>query len=162
MDTNAYLDALKSRYGLRSEYALAKFLEWNPSRLRGYRNRGIQLDEEGAIKVAKLLDLHPAVVAADVQAVRTNCHAAKAVWKEVAERFRGAAIALVFAGLAVVAAAPKPAQAGAAGILQYYTLYVLPASGQVHMPARALSTPRSLARSIPTETPAAAEEYSDV
>ncbi len=83
--TNILLDLVKSRYDLKSDYKLAKFLEVDPSRISNYRNGRSHLDEKLALVVAKLLDFNAGAVLAWTQAERTKCPDARIAWLNAAK-----------------------------------------------------------------------------
>ncbi|AKU11556.1 hypothetical protein AzCIB_1655 [Azoarcus sp. CIB] len=86
--TNEMLDELKARYGLSSDYALAKFLgHKGQSRISNYRSGRSQFDDEEAVKVAALLEKNPAYVFACTHAERTKSAAQRRVWESIADKF---------------------------------------------------------------------------
>lgn len=111
MNSNALLDAVKARYGLPSDYALAKLMKCSAESVRMMRERG--LSDDRALQCATLLDVNQGEAMASIRAERAKNPEVKAVWKNVAESMRSALgmvaaaalAALVFLGL------PIPAQA---------------------------------------------------
>lgn len=85
MESAHYLDALKRRYKLRSDYAAAQFLGRNDQTVRNWR-RGRSMDDETALEVAALLDVPAGRVLADMAAMRAQCEAVRAAWKDAALR----------------------------------------------------------------------------
>lgn len=111
--TNQLLDAIKARYGLPSDYALAAKLNLTRSMVSAYRQGKRNLGDEPALKVAELLDLDSGYVLACMEAERSHSPAAAAAWSKLADLAKtyGAAAALL---LLVVAPALSPTPANAA------------------------------------------------
>src|SRR3569833_2640912 len=74
---NQYLDEIKARYGLPSDYAVAKLLKISPANVTGYRKGKSGFDDERALIVAELLEIAPVIVLADMIAMWINCPAAR-------------------------------------------------------------------------------------
>lgn len=92
--TEQFLDAVRAKHGLTSDYQLAKHLKIRPSRISNYRN-GISLfDEETCLLIAADLELDPGYVFACIAAERANKPAVKAAWKHAAAVLYGLAAAL--------------------------------------------------------------------
>lgn len=81
---NEYLDAIKQRHALPSDYALARLLRVSPANVTGYRKGKSGFDDERCLIVADLLDIDPVSVLADMNAARTKCPEARKVWERVA------------------------------------------------------------------------------
>lgn len=96
-----YLDAVKARHGLKSDYALAKFLEIGKSQLANYRTGTIP-DEYTAALIADALNLDQREVIAACNALRAE-RAEKAkqadywerLWRQVRQTAATAIIALL-------------------------------------------------------------------
>lgn len=119
--TNQLLDQVKTRYGLKSDYALAAKIGMSRERISKYRNSGGALADENALKVAELLELDPAYVFASMEAQRTHNEEARAVWERLADFVKRHGVAATIVALAVAPAlTPTPANAapdkGAAGV----------------------------------------------
>lgn len=83
MTTVDYLDRVKARHGLTSDYALAKLLgltRASVSLLRSGRNRP---DDSTAIKIAHLLGVDPGLVVAQAHADRAKTPEERAVWESI-------------------------------------------------------------------------------
>lgn len=98
MRTVEYLDALKARYALPSDYALAPLLGITRSRMSRYRGGKDFLGDSTAIRVAELLEMSPQKVLADMYAERTKDPAVRRVWQQIARASQAAGMA-VFAGV---------------------------------------------------------------
>lgn len=117
MKTISYLDAVKSRHGLKSDYQLGKFMDWGLSTVSGYRTGRRELSDDHCLQVAEALGLDVGEVLADIQAARAKTPETKRAWESVAKVFRGAAAVVlgVIAVAALVVGNPAPAQAAAQG-----------------------------------------------
>jgi predicted transcriptional regulator len=112
-----FLEALKARYQLVSDYSIAKLLGVTRACVSSYRNNKSFFDDSTAIHAAKLLEIDPAYVVACVHSERAKSDDQKAVWREIMEKFGGVAASVVI-GLAVTAL-PAP-NACAEGHSVYY------------------------------------------
>jgi hypothetical protein len=104
-----FLDAIKARHGVPSDYALAKTLGVTHQMVSGYRAGRVFLGDSTAIKVAELLELDAAVILAAVHCERAKKPDEKAAWSAMLEKLGGIAAAL-FISIGG-ASAPAPAQA---------------------------------------------------
>lgn len=99
-----FLDALRVRYGISSDYALAKFLQCTQSSVTHYRHKRSALSDEMALKVADLLDLPRAEVYLSIQAERAAKQQNGPVFDALTDALRRlggiAAAALLFVALA--------------------------------------------------------------
>ena len=109
--TNDFLDAVKARYGLPSDYALAAKVGLTRSGISGYRHGRSKLGEEAALKVAHLLELDEGYVLACMEAERAHSEAAKSAWERLADRLKSGGVA---AALLLLVATPAPTPASAA------------------------------------------------
>lgn len=121
MKTQDLLDAVKSRYSLRSDYALAKFLCIDQTTVSGYRRRGIVMDDEIALLVADKLGMDAGEVLAWMHAERAKSPAAKKALEKLARLAHKSAAALVLWGFVaagwVTAVSPAPSTAAGQCIL---------------------------------------------
>lgn len=101
MNTVDFLDAVKRRHGLTSDYQLAKKLGWTPQRLSGYRIGRRELDDEACVQIAELLELPAPYVMACVAAARAKSADIKKHWLAAARLLKTgtAAVILATAGL---------------------------------------------------------------
>jgi Phage related protein/Helix-turn-helix len=95
--TVQFLDAVKAKHNLPSDYALAKILGITRSGVSKFRVGKDYLGEDTAIKVAELLDLDPGYVMVCIASERAKNPQVKAAWKYTAQLFTGiaAAVAIV-------------------------------------------------------------------
>lgn len=92
------LDAVKSRYSLPSDYALAKFLGVKQQTVSEYRRKGNTLSDETALLVADKLKLPAGAVLAWMHAERAKSPAARKVFEKLARQASRSAAALVLGG----------------------------------------------------------------
>lgn len=115
MKTQELLDAVKSRYSLKSDYALAKFLGIRQQTISGYRQRGIAMDDEIALLVADKLEMDRGAVLAWMYAERAKSPAARKVFEKLARQASRSAAALVLGGFMLAgggnAVSPAPSSA---------------------------------------------------
>lgn len=88
MNTLEYLDAVKEKLGIESDYAVAKALHIRHSTISGYRARGGQMDDEVAAKVAEALEMHPGLVILDMHRARAKTPAEASIWQDIYKGFR--------------------------------------------------------------------------
>lgn len=86
MNTNQLLDAVKDRFNIPSDYALAPKIGVTRAMVSRYRNRAESLSDDKAMLVADLLELDPGYVLNCMNAERAKTEAAKAAWERAAER----------------------------------------------------------------------------
>ena len=81
MKQSEYLEAVKTRLNLPSDYALAKRLGISPQSMTGWKNgtRNIPLDM--AFKLAITLEIDPAQVVADLESQREKSPQRKEFWQ---------------------------------------------------------------------------------
>lgn len=87
MNTLEYLQAVKDRLGITSDYALAKALRVAQPTVTGYRSGRRIIDDEVALSVAEILKVHPFQVIAAANAERAKTPEQRARWSGVMEKF---------------------------------------------------------------------------
>lgn len=92
MKTVDFLDAIKQRHALPSDYATAKLLHISPQQVSMYRAGTRALGDETALRVAELLDLPAGYVLACVHAERTSDSAMRRVWDSMADTLKAAKV----------------------------------------------------------------------
>lgn len=112
--TKDYLEAVKAKTGAASDYALAPILGLTKQQISVYRNNKGFLGDETAIKVAEILEIDAAIVAAAVHAERAKSDQEKAMWTSMWEKLGGVAASLVVA--LALGSSPSPAQAAPGGV----------------------------------------------
>ncbi|RQP43143.1 DUF3693 domain-containing protein [Burkholderia ubonensis] len=109
--TIQYLDALKKRLDLPSDYAAAQALGVTRAAVSRYRNGLSVFDEATAVRVADILGLDPLEVVSACKAESATDARMRRMWENAWGKATGAtataAIAVVMVGLA---GAPSPAQ----------------------------------------------------
>ena len=107
--TIEFLDSVKVKYGLVSDYALAKRLGVSQPTVSTYRTKRLKMEDRVCLRVAELLDIYPAIVLACVHSERAKTDAEKSAWKLIYERLGGIAASVLVATI-LSAHAPAPAQ----------------------------------------------------
>ena len=85
--TIEFLDAVKEKLGITSDYALAKRLGFSLSTVSNYRTGRRILDDDAALDIAMALEVHPFEVIASVNAERAKTPEQRARWSGVMEKF---------------------------------------------------------------------------
>lgn len=122
-NTIEFLDELKSRFKLTSDYKLAKLLQVHQTSVSNYRKGRTFLSPEIALKVGALLEISPGYILACVEeerAERTNRPLIRDAWHEVARALAPMFAAGIIGTGALLAPSPSPASNG-----QEYTLHAL-------------------------------------
>ena len=106
-----YLDAVKKRLDLPSDYAAAKALGVTPSAISKYRLGRASFDDLTCLRVAEILGVDEIEVIAAANAARANDPRIRRVWENVWGKATGATVtAAVAACIVGLAIAPSPAQ----------------------------------------------------
>jgi hypothetical protein len=119
MKSADFLDAVKARHGLSTDYQLGKFLRWPQARVSMYRTGKRELDDAACVQIAAALDVPAPYVLACIAAQRAKSAAIKKHWEAAAKLLKtGTAAAIVAATLAVSQFAPSPARAAEVRLTQ--------------------------------------------
>lgn len=94
-----FLDGVKRRHGLTSDYQLSKRLRLTRSAISAYRNGDRALDENVALVVAQELQLSPAYVLACTAAERAKRPEVRTAWEKAARTLSRAATVLILLGM---------------------------------------------------------------
>jgi plasmid maintenance system antidote protein VapI len=86
--TNEYLDDIKKKLAITSDYALAKALGVSKQTVSRWSQGKGHFDDEIAVRVASILGLHPGIVILDTHHARAKTPAEATVWMEIFEGFR--------------------------------------------------------------------------
>lgn len=124
MNTVEFLDAVKRRHGLSSDYALAKRMGWNTARVSIYRAGRRELDDEGCVQIAAELGVPPAYVMASIAAARAKSASIKKHWQEAAKLLKQGTAAAILA-TALLIAQPAPRAAAASPAAQLDSVYIM-------------------------------------
>lgn len=115
-----FLEALKAKTGLSSDYALAKKLKITRAAVSKYRQKRTTFDDSTALTAAEILEVEPATVLAAVHAERAKTEAEKSAWKSIYERLGGIAASVMVATLLAAPSAPAKAAEGGRFANVYY------------------------------------------
>lgn len=111
--TIEYLDAIKSKTGVPSDYAIAKVLGITRASVSNYRNGHTYFDDDICVKVASILEIPEIEVVLNIHAERSTNVIVKASFKEVLKQLGTVAATLLIAS-GINLSTPSPANAGAA------------------------------------------------
>lgn len=125
MKTIDFLDAIKSRHQITSDYAVAQLLGLTRQRVSHYRNGRDSLGDETAMKVADALGIDAGYVIACAHAERAQLPELRRTWEGIADRLRAAGLAAVMAFVAVVGVGVAPAPADAHPLSVGGRLYIM-------------------------------------
>lgn len=102
-NTVEFLDAVKAKHSLTSDYQLSKHLGCTPSAVGNYRHGKSKFDEEMACRIAAELSLEPGYVLACIASERAKKPEVKKAWAHAAELLYGiAATFLLVSGLVIM------------------------------------------------------------
>jgi len=87
LNTLEYLDAVKTRHHLPSDYALAKRLGVAPQNISSYRSGRRIIDDDMALAIAMELQINPLEVIACANIERAKTPEQVARWSGVMEKF---------------------------------------------------------------------------
>lgn len=96
------LEEVKARYGLKSNYALAKKLGQTDTDIARWMKGKNTLGDDAAMQVADLLDLDPAYVVACMHAERAKHESERKLWERIASMAVAASVVGLVAGLALI------------------------------------------------------------
>ena len=102
--TNAFLDAVKAKTGVPSDYAIAKILGVTQQTVSRYRVKKDFLGDSTAIRVAGILEIDAAIVIACAHAERAKSEQEREVWEHIVKALGGLAASIFLA----VGVAPVP------------------------------------------------------
>ncbi|WP_246791777.1 DUF3693 domain-containing protein [Burkholderia perseverans] len=108
-----YLDAIKARLDLPSDYAVAKALHLTRAAVSKQRLGHSAFDETTALRVADILGLDPMEVIASAHIERARDEETRRLWERALGKVTGAAATAAFAAVIITAASPSPAKASA-------------------------------------------------
>ena len=94
MNTTDYLDILKTKQGIKSDYAIAKHLGLTRAAVSRYKTKKSFFSDEIAVKVANELDLNVGVVLADIHAERETDPVLHNAWVQIARSLSQATAAV--------------------------------------------------------------------
>ncbi len=108
------LDAVKLRHGIKSDYKLAQFLDMTQNTIANYRHGRSRPDDRTLERLAQLAEVDLVdvdVLAAKLQAERTQNEDAKRLWLRIAQRLQAggahAGFMVALALSALLGAAPR-------------------------------------------------------
>lgn len=87
MNTIEYLQAVKTRLNITSDYALAARLGITRSAVSKLQQGGVSFSDDVALTIADILNVHPLQVIAAANAERAKTPEQRARWSGVMEKF---------------------------------------------------------------------------
>lgn len=112
MKARDYIDAIKARHNLPSDYAAAKALGVTRSAVSKYRSGADSFADHVALRAASLLEIDPGEILIDCQMERAPDPATRAAWGALLARLGGHAAVVIFGALLVLQSLiPAPAMA---------------------------------------------------
>lgn len=84
--TVTYLEQLQAAHGGASDYRAAKILGITHQTVSKWRNRGTQMKDETALKVAQLLGLPPIRIIASIHAEQAKTEAERIFWQQLSNQ----------------------------------------------------------------------------
>lgn len=122
--TVQYLDEMKDRLGVESDYALAKALGMTRAAVSKYRTGYSMPDDLACAKIAEVLGVEPMEVIAAINYQRSKTDDARRLWESIWGKAAGA-IALSLSVAVVGALAVAPSQVRASEQARSATLYLM-------------------------------------
>src|SRR6266568_1850520 len=93
--TVQFLDAVRVRHGLTSDYQLAKFMGMRTQTISRYRNGHTMMDEAMCLKIAAALGVEQGEVLVAIAFEREKRAEVKSAWQRVAQRLASVAGAVI-------------------------------------------------------------------
>lgn len=89
MKTLDYLDAIKTKFELKSDYALAKKMGITQTAINRMRHGKVVLGDETALKIAELLEINASEILIQSHMERCRNSAVKAAWEAIGKELKG-------------------------------------------------------------------------
>lgn len=124
MKTVEYFSAIKARYGITSDYGLAKKLEVTPQKMSDWMSGRVLPGSLTCYKMAELLGKSPEIVLADIElerAERAHRDGDVKAWRGWVRKLSGATVA----GLVAVTFVSTPSPVQAHSDASYSRLYIM-------------------------------------
>lgn len=93
--TTDYLDSLRVKTGVPSDYALQPILGVTRSAISKYRTKREFFSDDMAFKVARILEIDPILVISAIHAERAKTQEEKAAWTGLFEKLGGMAASVM-------------------------------------------------------------------
>jgi transcriptional regulator with XRE-family HTH domain len=101
MKTIDYLDAMRAKLRLTSDYQLAKRLAVSHQRISNYRTMRSTFDATIAARVAEILEIEPIKVIADTEIERATKPEHRKLWETIAAKVAAGVLVAIGAGISV-------------------------------------------------------------
>ena len=106
--TKDWLQEVKKRHAVTSDYALSKLLDVSRQHVSNWMLGNNTLSDYAALKVADALGINPLEVIASMNAERAARIVEKQAWERLAKKLATAAMILIFSGISI---APEQSRA---------------------------------------------------
>lgn len=123
MKTADYLDAIKARHGLPSDYAASKLLGVTRSAVSRYRNGQDSFSDDVAIRAADLLDIDPGELLIQSHLERATDERQRAAWMAALQRHAGHAAGVFFSVAVILCLSTYAESDMASGLLLPVTVF---------------------------------------
>lgn len=100
MNTLQYIDALKKKLGISSDYAIAKALNVPRATVSNYRTGRSAFEARIALRVAELLEIDAGRVLVDMEIERARDAQTRTLWKRIASKVAAGVVVAIGAGAA--------------------------------------------------------------
>lgn len=87
MNTQDYLAQIRAKFGISTDYAIAKKLGVSKQAAGRYSKGLGGFDDEVALRVASLTGIHPGLVLLDMHKERAQTDEAREIWEQVQKGF---------------------------------------------------------------------------
>jgi transcriptional regulator with XRE-family HTH domain len=118
-----FLDDLRAKFGLTSDYQVAKLLGMQRQQVARYRKGQSTFDDTTAARIAEMLGIDAGYVAACMNAQRAQTDQARRMWERAAKVLAGTALAILAGCTLLLGSDP-----GAFDITQCFALLAVPES----------------------------------
>ena len=87
MNTIEYINAVKEKCHITSDYAVAKELRVTKQSMSRYARGTGHFDDDVCVRVAEILGIHPGIVIIDMHKLRTSSPLQESIWGDIAKGF---------------------------------------------------------------------------
>lgn len=121
--TIEYLEQLKIKANVSSDYALSKMLDISRSAVSNYRNGKSSFDDETCLKVASILEIEPIEVLINIHVERSTNPLVKDAFAEMLEKVSKVAAVCLFATVIFFGNSSRAYAGSVVDTIKEYTLY---------------------------------------
>ncbi|MDH5354836.1 MAG: DUF3693 domain-containing protein [Gammaproteobacteria bacterium] len=117
-----YLDLVKKKHGLKTDYALAQYLDLSRAKISNFRTGFRAFDDITLYKVADSLGINPALIHSEINLEKANTPEKKQFWKRTYSKIAGTAAGVI---LSCSMLAHTPEQTGISGADNQSIIYIM-------------------------------------